>query len=272
MTLLSLLGLPVLAAVTCDSGARHPDLQSAVEDLECASVRLDAGTHFEKVTVGRNLTIAGAGRDETILFCVGGPCIHTTHGADVVVVAGLSVASTEVALESWGGRLMLVDARVTPLGVKGGGIRLRDTEAQFVDVEVEVSDLPAIDALAGSRSTLDFERVHFSGLGHAGSVRHVVYANSYGVSCGGCTFDRDRSFVVPGLLWGDTSDDAEVDGRSRHSLYPERSCPPPNPDARRVCEARCAGEEVALCDMTYRVGFDTCFPEATCVPEGEVPL
>jgi hypothetical protein len=272
MLSLAIFTLPAVAGVTCDTGTRHESLERAVADPACSVATLDAGTHFETVTVGRSFTIAGAGRDETILYCAQGPCIHATHGAEVTVLAKLSVASNGTVVEVWGDKLLLVDSRIAPLGFDGGGLKLRDTEAHLVDVELEVAkQRPALDALSSSRNTLDLERVHFSGVARKGGMKHAVYAHSYGVTCVGCTFEADRHFAIPRLMW-DPLPAAQQHEPSRTSLYPERFCPAPDATAKRICATQCPDQDVALCDMSYQVGSQACVPEATCVPKGEIPV
>lgn len=265
-----LLALTALAsaAVTCDDGSIHASLSRAAAHDGCAVITLDAGAYPGSVAFDRSVTVVGAGRDETVLFCTDGPCVSTTDSE--LVLVNLSVASGGVAISAHGGRLEVVSSRISPLRGRGGELELRDTSAALVQVEVEVATLPAIDAVSRHGSDLDLEEVHFLGVSPRSGARSVMYTGNYGVSCTDCTYDTQRPDVVGELLWGEDGLYAPLTTRSASHPYPQLFCPVASAEDDAACEAQCGGE-VALCRMTYQAMSESCAPRAVCVPTGEIP-
>jgi hypothetical protein len=272
MLAVAVLPLDAEAGVTCDTGSTYDTLTEAVADPECGTAALGPGAWWEAVTVDRPITIVGSGRDETVLFCVDGPCIDVAEGAGSVTLHALSVAGTDIALGSAGGSLDLYDIRIAPVGFRGGRVVLRDTHSTFTNVEVEVVNLPAIDAVSRYGSDIDLDSVTFRGVSKRSTARSVIYTANYGVSCTDCTYETERSDTVTKMLWKEDDRFATTDlERSASHPWPQLFCPLANAESEALCSAQCGGEDVALCRMTYDIQTENCLPQAVCVPDGEVP-
>lgn len=256
------------AAVTCDDGSLHASLAGAAAHDGCAVITLEPGAYLGRVAFDRSVTLVGAGRDETVLFCFDGPCVQSTGGE--LVLASLSVASTGVAIAARSGRLEMVSSRISPLRGQGGELVLRDASAALVQVELEVATLPAIDAVSRYGNDLDLEEVHVLGVSPRSGARSVMYTGNYGVSCTDCSYDTVRPDTVGELLWGEDGVYAPLTARSASHPYPQLFCPAASADDDAACEAQCGGE-VALCRMTYQPMSESCAPRAVCVPTGEIP-
>jgi hypothetical protein len=79
---------PALAAtctVTPGSGA-YPSIQAAINDVNCDPISVPAGTHTENLTIGRSLTLNGAGKTSTIIDGSGAiNRVVTIDGSGIVV-------------------------------------------------------------------------------------------------------------------------------------------------------------------------------------------
>src|SRR5205823_405972 len=53
--------------VGAGGGANYTTVQAAVDDVGCATINIAAGTYTENITIGRNITLQGAGAASTIL-------------------------------------------------------------------------------------------------------------------------------------------------------------------------------------------------------------
>jgi len=56
-------------AATCNvPSVSYPDIQTAVDDVSCTPIVVAAGTYLETVVIDRDLTLDGAGSDQTFLL------------------------------------------------------------------------------------------------------------------------------------------------------------------------------------------------------------
>lgn len=267
---LAALSPSAFAGIICDVGITHRTLTDAVADRVCDVVQIGPGRHWDALRIERPLTLMGAGRDETVIYCADGPCVDIAPGAGRVVLGALSVASTGTSLRAEDAELEVVSARFAPLGSEGGQLALRDTGATFTDVEIEASSLPAVDAVSRWGRDLDLDRGRFLGVSPASGARGAVYSANYGVRCTDCAFSAKREDAVAVLLWGEEDLRASL-GLSDSHWWPEQYCPEASVAAEDLCSAQCGDQAVALCRMSWVTATESCAPEAVCVPDGEVP-
>lgn len=185
--------LSAQAAITCQDGQAHDTLAAAVADRTCTELQLDAGTHTEPVEIGRSLSIAGAGPDETVLVCRDEPCVTLLPGADVAL-SSMTIASGRNAIRASYANLEVRDAALLALAAGPSPLRLRDTDALLEDVVFEVPNYKAlsVDAVSGRGHDLTFTDVRFLGTTTKPYGLGTVYALNYGVVCSPCSFGGAR--------------------------------------------------------------------------------
>lgn len=82
------------AAATCTvPSASHPDIQTAISDIGCTEIVLAAQTFTESPTIGRSLTLRGAGSSRTFLQGM------LEVSAGTVTLEGLHLAALGGALD-----------------------------------------------------------------------------------------------------------------------------------------------------------------------------
>src|SRR5437764_1882838 len=74
------LGAAIASAATCNVPADHATIQSAVDDLNCTTINVAAGTYAEGVSIGRAVTLAGPNSGVSALGTRGPEATVTSSG------------------------------------------------------------------------------------------------------------------------------------------------------------------------------------------------
>ena len=136
----------------CPSGCSYTSVQAAVDAVPSGTtIRVAAGTYVEAVTVGKNVTLTGAGAGQTILASPGAapfPRTITINAGSAVTIKSLTVTLNGVSgggIEN-SGTLTLTASKVTGnLNSYGGGI-LNEGTATLKD-----------SVVSGNTSSTDFQ-------------------------------------------------------------------------------------------------------------------
>jgi len=265
------------AQVLCDDGAAtHASIGQALADPACHELHVGPGVYREEVVIPRSVTLTGAGAASTWLVCDDGPCLSILPGV-AFELRNITVAAEGTTLATWQTQLTVEDVVVTRVGQGGGWVRLRDTEARFQRVDIDVAGRTPIqiEALSTRGHDLVFDTARFFGNEPASGTKSAVYTIGYSVECTGCVFLPERERLRPPEPLLDLDDAPTTTGSAgnRAARWPQLSCPPAGEPQRASCRAQCDGdEEVATCLMRWVDASEGCQPVAVCVPAGEAVL
>ncbi len=171
---LTSLGVTAPASATSCSvpSMAHATIQSAVDDLSCDPIQVAAGTFAEAVSIGRNVTITGAGAGQTIIDPAAGRPITVTSGT--VAISDLSAQGGNVVAGHRGGisvgdtlTLDRVVVKDNVAGFSGGGIFV-ETSSTLTIRDSTISGNAALDGNGGAvniqfSTTVRIERSTISG-------------------------------------------------------------------------------------------------------------
>ena len=117
------LGAAIASAATCNVPADHATIQSAVDDLNCTTINVAAGTYAEGVSIGRAVTLAGPNSGVSALGILPGLGI----GGELAAVGERGPVFGELALVQWAASASTA-ANVTSdriaIGLRAAALRL----------------------------------------------------------------------------------------------------------------------------------------------------
>jgi len=86
-----ILGPPAEAQPPCHVPGDYATIQAAIDESTCATINLAAGTYEEDITISRDVTIGGAGEDQTVIDGGDNGRVVTINGNPVVTIKNITI-------------------------------------------------------------------------------------------------------------------------------------------------------------------------------------
>jgi hypothetical protein len=106
--------VPSLESIECTVGQGYATIQAAVDDAQCGTIQVPAGSYAEAVVIDRDLSIVGAGADVTIVDAGGA-------GSVFFIVQGVKVSLSGLTITGGRGSELFADGRILGGGIANGG-------------------------------------------------------------------------------------------------------------------------------------------------------
>ena len=122
------LGPPAEAQPPCHVPGDYATIQDALNDSTCATINVAAGTYEEHITISRDVTIRGAGEDQTVIDGGGSGRVVTISGDPVVTIKNITIQHGHSTIDGGGilnfGNLTIQNSTFTDneASSRGGGI------------------------------------------------------------------------------------------------------------------------------------------------------
>ena len=261
------------ATATCQDGSVHPTLSEAIVDPACVYIHLAAQVYTEAVSIERDCTLIGAGVDQTLIACLGGPCFSVGAGARLTVQE-LTITSDQATIEARNGSVKLSHLVLGSRDDRGGTLVLRESDALLSDMAFLVPDpgVMAIDAVSGIGHDIWLTRVSFHGRSVPTGSGDWMYALNYGVVCKDCQLVQEKQ---PGQQLADRLEKRarpEVGGDSwLVARRPIPKCEAPSEGDVTVCAGQCPEGQLVDCVMRFDATSERCEPRGQCMQVSTPP-